>query len=62
MSELGRILVGWMTGPGFVRPVRALMRTGADGRRTWKSVTAQRWQPVTVTVVFTPDPVQPQGA
>ena len=62
MPESDRIVYGWMTGPGFHRPVRALVRTLAHGRRVWRSIGALRWVPLPRGAQFTPDPVQPRGA
>jgi hypothetical protein len=55
------VLVGWMFGPGFQRPVRAELRSLANGQRVWKSVTALRWVPLPRAAVFTPDARQPQA-
>ena len=62
MPESTRILHGWVTGPGFQTPVRAVIRYRADGSRVWKSVTALRWVPLPPSATFTPDTRQPREA
>jgi hypothetical protein len=62
MPQPDRIVMGTMSGPGFVVPVRGMVRYLANGTRVWKSVTALRWVPLPPTAVFTPDAVQPHEA
>jgi hypothetical protein len=62
MPQLGRIVYGWMPGPGFHRPVRAMVLYRLDGSRVWKSVTALRWVPLPRGATFTPDAKQPHEA
>jgi hypothetical protein len=58
-----QVSYGTVTGPTFVRPIRAMVvARRVDGTRIMKSVTALRWVPLPPTVVFTPDPVQPHEA
>jgi len=62
MTTSDHIVYGTVTGPTFHAPVRAMVRYRTDGRRLWKSVTAQRWVTLPPTAVFVPDVKQPQDA
>ena len=59
MPPSDRIVYGTVTGRAFHAPVRAMMRTLANGSRVWRSIGALRWVPLPPTAVFRPDPVQP---
>jgi hypothetical protein len=62
MTPSDRILYGIVSGPTFRAPVRAMVRTLANGTRVWKSVTALRWVPLPTAAQFIPDAVQQSEA